>query len=104
MPRLSGGGVVIRYPGLTARENEVMQLVCEGLSNDEIGVRLGTSAGTVSTQIKHIYRKCGWSNQRQATAAYTSWRTRLETAAELSRPPRRVRRREAASEPLELIP
>ena len=36
---------------LTARQNEVFDLACEGLSNKEIGDRLGISEGTVKVHI-----------------------------------------------------
>ena len=48
---------------LTARENEVVKLVMMGLSNKEIGTRLGISSTTVETHRYHIYRKA-WPKRK----------------------------------------
>jgi DNA-binding CsgD family transcriptional regulator len=50
--------------GLTNRELEVFGLVAQGRSNARIQEELYISAGTVSTHINHIYRKCGVSNKQ----------------------------------------
>jgi len=44
---------------LTARELEVVPLIAAGLSNKEIGARLGISYTTVKVHVKHLYRKLG---------------------------------------------
>ena len=44
---------------LTDREREVMALVAEGLSNDEIAERLYVSAATAKTHVSHIMVKLG---------------------------------------------
>ena len=41
---------------LTPRERQVMQLICEGLSNKEIARRLSISEGTIKVHLHHI---CG---------------------------------------------
>lgn len=41
-------------PRLTARELEVLQLICDGLSNREIGVKLDLSVNTVSVHRTNI--------------------------------------------------
>ncbi|MDP3984049.1 MAG: response regulator transcription factor [Acidimicrobiia bacterium] len=43
--------------GLTKRESEVLQLVCEGFSNREIAEQTFIGEETVKTHIKAIYRK-----------------------------------------------
>ena len=43
-----------RTRGLSARELEVLQLICEGLSNREIGVRLSVSVNTVAVHRANI--------------------------------------------------
>jgi DNA-binding NarL/FixJ family response regulator len=43
--------------GLTPRENEILQLLGEGLLYKEIGDRLSIKLDTVGTHIKSIYRK-----------------------------------------------
>jgi DNA-binding NarL/FixJ family response regulator len=42
---------------LTAREREVLGLICEGLGDQEIAKQLGVSRNTVRNQIAAIYRK-----------------------------------------------
>ncbi len=53
---------------LTGRERQIMRLVCEGLSNKEVGRRLNISDGTIKVHLQHIYRKLAISN-RTALAA-----------------------------------
>ena len=50
-----------RYPrsDLTLREQQVMELVEQGLKNREIGRDLGIRPGTVKIQLKHIFEKTG---------------------------------------------
>lgn len=43
--------------GLTKRESEVLQLVCEGFSNREIAEQAFVGEETIKTHIKAIYRK-----------------------------------------------
>jgi DNA-binding NarL/FixJ family response regulator len=44
---------------LTARELEVLQLICDGLSNKEIAGRLGLSANTIAVHRAHIMNALG---------------------------------------------
>jgi DNA-binding NarL/FixJ family response regulator len=63
----------IFIPPLTAREADVLALVARGLSNPEIGQRLGVSLETVRTHVKHVYMKCNARDRAQAViAAYES--------------------------------
>ena len=48
-----------REPGLTAREQEVCELVRRGCSNREVAVDLGISPGTVKIHLQHIFAKAG---------------------------------------------
>lgn len=50
---------------LTARELEVVPLVAEGLSNKEIGARLGISHATVKVHLKSVFRKLGLDGRIQ---------------------------------------
>jgi DNA-binding NarL/FixJ family response regulator len=53
---------------LTARETEVMELMCEGLSTDEIAERLVVSPVTVRRHISDIIRKLGVDDRDEAVA------------------------------------
>jgi len=46
-------------PNLTMREQQVAELVEQGLKNKEIGRALGICAGTVKIHLKHIFEKTG---------------------------------------------
>jgi DNA-binding NarL/FixJ family response regulator len=48
-----------RNQGLTARELEVLQLICDGLSNREIAARLDLSANTVAVHRANIMNTLG---------------------------------------------
>jgi NarL family two-component system response regulator LiaR len=53
---------------LTAREREVLALIVEGLSNDEIADRLVVSTNTVRKHVSACISKLGASNRAQAAA------------------------------------
>jgi DNA-binding NarL/FixJ family response regulator len=50
-----------RYPRseLTAREQQVLELVEQGCKNKEIAAELGIRPGTVKIHLKHIFEKTG---------------------------------------------
>ena len=54
---------VRRYCRLSPREIEVARLVCGGLGNDEVAVRLKITGGTVKTHIRNIYRRVRVNNK-----------------------------------------
>jgi len=56
-----------RY-GLTPREDEVLALISEGLSNSEIAARLFVGVTTVKTHINAIFAKLGVRDRAQAIA------------------------------------
>lgn len=51
---------------LTGREVEVVSLMREGLTNREIGERLGISVNTVKKHVGHVFEKRGMHHRRQA--------------------------------------
>jgi DNA-binding CsgD family transcriptional regulator len=59
---------------LTLREQEVMLLVSEGLSNKQVARRLDLTEGTVKIHLHNIYHKTGVVNR----TALTAWRSRTE--------------------------
>jgi DNA-binding NarL/FixJ family response regulator len=44
---------------LTAREQEIVQLVCRGLKNRQIAQELSITAGTVKVHLMHVFEKTG---------------------------------------------
>jgi DNA-binding NarL/FixJ family response regulator len=55
-----------REHGLSAREAEVLALITQGLSNEEIASRTFTTINTVKTNIRAAYRKIGVDNRTHA--------------------------------------
>lgn len=56
------------FPRLTGRENEILRLIAEGLTNRQIASDLSISESTVENHIHHLYDKLGISNRAQAVA------------------------------------
>ena len=60
-------GVQVRTNlGLTRREQQLVQLVSEGLTNKEIGKRLFLSEQTIKNHLRHMLRKAGATNRLEA--------------------------------------
>ncbi len=63
--RVAAGGLAFSVrPGrstirLTSREREVVRLVADGRSNDEIGVELGIGTKTVETHLARLFERTG---------------------------------------------
>ena len=57
--RRSGERPVTGWESLTSAEKEVVRLVCEGLSNPEVGRRLFISPRTVGHHLTHVFDKLG---------------------------------------------
>ena len=77
-PRLDGG-FVRRSSGflhrreasrLTAREREVVLLICGGLKNKQIAEKLGITPGTVKVHLMHIFEKTGMKDRFALAVAW----------------------------------
>ncbi|OWQ88447.1 hypothetical protein CDN99_16450 [Roseateles aquatilis] len=51
---------------LTPRERDVLRMLCLGLDNKSIGLRLGVAAGTVKTHVKTLLQKLDARSRTQA--------------------------------------
>ncbi|HXF82803.1 MAG TPA: response regulator transcription factor [bacterium] len=59
LKRVEAGEERERYDGLTAREKEILTLIAQGLSNQQIAEKLFISIKTVQTHRAHILEKLG---------------------------------------------
>jgi NarL family two-component system response regulator LiaR len=59
------------YETLTPREQEVLELVCHGLSNKEVAQRLFLSVRTVENHLANIYGKLGVRSRTEAAVLAT---------------------------------
>jgi DNA-binding NarL/FixJ family response regulator len=62
------GTIPVGLAGLTAREAEVLDLICRGMSNLEIAEELYVSVNSVKTYVRQIYQKIGVARRAQAVA------------------------------------
>ena len=56
------------HPGLTAAELEVVALVLDGLSNQQIAQRRAVARSTIRKQLEGIYRKLGVGSRAELAA------------------------------------
>ena len=63
-----GGGRARELPELSEREAQVLALIVEGLTNQEIADRVFVSINSVKTYIRSAYRKIGVNSRSQAVA------------------------------------
>ena len=54
---------------LTTRESEIAKLICDGLTNKEIAIKLDITTNTIKNHTKHIYNKLN-VNDRLSLFAY----------------------------------
>jgi len=55
---------------ITNRQREVVELIAEGLSNDEVGERLGISPRTAKAHCDVLRQKLGVTRRRHIPVAY----------------------------------
>ena len=65
--RRSPDGPRFGWASLTATEHRVAELVSQGLTNPEVGVRLSSSRHTVESHLRSIYRKLDIAGRVQLT-------------------------------------
>jgi len=58
--------------GITAREGEIVRLLIEGRTNEEIAARLFISNHTVKNHVHHVYQKLGIGNRVQLIQCFRS--------------------------------
>jgi DNA-binding NarL/FixJ family response regulator len=63
---LSGKIPDVLADNLTSREQQVLNLLSEGLSNHQMALRLGLSVRTVEAHLTHIYAKLGVGSRTEA--------------------------------------
>jgi DNA-binding NarL/FixJ family response regulator len=69
----TGASVDIRercFDALTSREEEVLGLLGEGMTNQEIADRLFIEHGTVKNHVHRILKKLNAANRHEAAAAH----------------------------------
>ena len=77
-----------RYSELTPREREVLQLLGRGLTNREIGERLGIGFETAKWHVSGILSKLGVDSREQAVIA---WQRQSSVTRRLARQVRKPR-------------
>lgn len=68
--RPSGTDASVDLPGVSPREEEVLALLADGLTDREIAERLGISPRTVETHVGSLLNKLGVRNRAQAAQRY----------------------------------
>jgi DNA-binding NarL/FixJ family response regulator len=63
-------------PELTLRERQVLDLIADGLTNRQIGERLGLAEKTVKNYVSELLAKLGMERRTQAAVYAASRRTR----------------------------
>jgi DNA-binding CsgD family transcriptional regulator len=56
--------------GITSRQRQVIELIAQGLSNDEVGVALGISPRTAKAHCDVLRQKLGVPRRRQIPVAF----------------------------------
>lgn len=78
-------------PAITERQRQVVELIAAGLSNEEVGRRLGISPRTAKAHCDALRQKLGVSRRRQIPVAYRRL-TGRDPLPDGLEPPRAARR------------
>jgi DNA-binding NarL/FixJ family response regulator len=73
------GNQLAKMKGISKREMEIMALISESLTNEEIAQKLFLSAKTIKTHIRNIFEKTGVRNRVQAAFLYIRHRQENES-------------------------
>jgi DNA-binding NarL/FixJ family response regulator len=68
LPVETGATCLLREPRLTSRQLDVLRLVGQGSTTEEVGRRLGISPKTVAHHKQCVFRKLGVQNQAHAVS------------------------------------
>jgi len=60
-------GALVKDPGLTQKEREILQILVLGKTNEEIASSLNISPHTVKTHVYNLYKKLGVNNRVEAS-------------------------------------
>jgi DNA-binding NarL/FixJ family response regulator len=60
------------YAGLTEREEDVLNLLCQGLSNASIARQLWLTEKTVKNHLNHVFAKLGVRSRTEAVVRWTA--------------------------------
>ncbi len=77
-PRRAGDELDGRLASLTDQERTVLELIGEGLTNRQIGARMGLAEKTVKNYTSHLLAKLGFERRTQAAILATRVRDRAE--------------------------
>lgn len=74
-------------PALSLRESQILSLIAEGLTNREIGARLGIAEKTVKNYVSALLAKLGMARRTQAAVYGAEHRRRSDLPGSASRRP-----------------
>ena len=77
-PRRPGDDLEGRLASLTDQERTVLELIGEGLTNRQIGARMGLAEKTVKNYTSHLLAKLGFERRTQAAILATRVRDRAQ--------------------------
>jgi DNA-binding NarL/FixJ family response regulator len=55
---------------LTNRQEEIVKLICEGMSNKQIAFKLNLKGSTIKTHLERIMERTGCNNRTQLAVEY----------------------------------
>ena len=64
--------IQLAVPSITRRQQQIVELIAAGFSNEEVGLRLGISPRTAKAHSDILRRKLGGPRRRQIPIAYRS--------------------------------